>query len=115
MPRLLISVIFAICLLPAAVLAEELPPVETLPDAPPPPPQVESGETLEPQVTIRRTDEAAIAEYRVKGRLYMVKVTPNRGGPSYYLIDTDGDGELDTKRHQLDPDFNVSMWKLFSW
>jgi len=48
-----------------------------------------------------------IEEYRVNGRLQVVKVTPARG-PVYYLMDSDRDGN---------PDENVPAvyWKLFEW
>lgn len=88
-------------------------------DVPPPPEipaedtyrQVEEG--LEPQVTITRHGKAAVEEYRVNGRLYMIKITPSKGLP-YYLVDSDGDGSLETRRNSLD-DPEVVKWRIFSW
>lgn len=88
-------------------------------DVPPPPPmpaedayqQAEEG--LEPQVTIRRRGEERIEEYRHHGRLYMVKIVPSKGLP-YYLIDSDGDGSLETRRNSLD-DPEVVKWRIFTW
>jgi hypothetical protein len=35
-------------------------------------------------------------------------------GPSYYLLDTNGDGVLDVQNSNT-PDLNVPQWLLFSW
>jgi hypothetical protein len=93
-------------------LAQEAGPSVAI-EAPPPPPQMQSGEVLEPDVTIQQTPEATIEEYRLNGRVYMVKVTPT-AGPPYYLLDTNGDGELDAREDSI---YNVSVpqWILFSW
>jgi hypothetical protein len=78
------------------------------------PPKVE-GEQLEPTVTIREEEDRRIEEYRMNGRVYMVKVTPV-GGIPYYYIDTDGDGqlELDTDQQALNPVQPVH-WKILEW
>ncbi len=95
-----------------ATAQEEQP--ERFPEAPPPPPKVQSGETLEPEVTIRRDETQTVEEYRVNGRLYMIKVKPDVG-PTYYLMDADGDGNLETRRNELDPGFQIPGWVLFRW
>ncbi|MCL1635010.1 DUF2782 domain-containing protein [Luteimonas sp. SX5] len=52
-----------------------------------------------------------IEEYRVAGRLHTVKVTPARG-PTYYLTDADGDGQIDNnKQDGISPVY----FKLFSF
>ena len=84
-----------------------------VPEPPQLPPQVESGEVLEPEVTIIESDKDITHEYRINGRLYMVKVIPSAGQP-YYLLDTDGDGELDVRRDRPDETF-VPQWVLLSW
>ena len=43
----------------------------------------------------------------------MVKVTPVFG-MTYYLIDFDGDGNLDVRKDELD-DVIVPQWVLFTW
>ena len=88
--------------------------LESLPDAPPPPDPVESGEPIEPDVTIIQKAEETIEEYRINGHLYMVKVTPNIGKP-YYLLDSDGDGRLEARMSEIYSDFVVPKWVLFSW
>jgi len=83
------------------------------PEPPELPSQVQSGESLEPDVTIIKSEEKVIEEYRINGKLVMVKVTPT-AGPAYYLLDSDGDGELDARED--DPrSANVQQWVLFSW
>jgi hypothetical protein len=86
---------------------------EAVPEPPDLPDPVVTGETMEPQVTIIRKDDAVIEEYRINGFLYMVKITPAIG-PSYYLMDKTGNGELDTRRNSLE-DTNVPQWVLFTW
>jgi len=74
------------------------------------PPTVVFDPDLEPQVTIKQQGEDKIEEYRIKGRLYMIKVTPPHGRP-YFLVDQRGDGVF---RHYdlLDPTFVVPMWVI---
>ncbi len=108
-------------LLPTAGLyAQEFAP------APPPPPMApqegepappatpeEGAATPEPEVTIIKRKEETIEEYRINGQLYMIKITPAKGYP-YYLIDTDGDGTLETRRNELDNP-PVIQWKILQW
>lgn len=95
--------------------AEEPPPVlEAIPEVPESPASVESGEEMEPDITIIRKAKKTIQEYRRGGKLYMVKVIPDIG-PPYYFIDTNGDGKMDVRRTDLDRDSNINMWKLLEW
>ena len=86
-------------------------------EIPPPLPEatagIEAEQGFEPEVTIIRRKETLIEEYRNNGTLYMIKITPKRGYP-YYLIDSDGDGSLETRRNELDNP-EVVQWRLFSW
>lgn len=66
----------------------------------------------EPEITIVQQGENRIEEYRINGKLYMIKVVPKKGFP-YYLMDNDGDGQLETRRNDLDPDIIVPRWTLF--
>jgi hypothetical protein len=110
------------CTLPPLVLAAACAPalaqddadLAPLPEPPPPPPQVESGEVLEPDVTIIQGERQVVEEYRMNGRLYMVRVVPDNA-PPYYLMDLDGDGSLETTRHGLAPGFVAPHWILFRW
>lgn len=77
------------------------------------PPPLQDGESIEPEITIIQQDDRTIEEYRVNGQLYMIKVTPDIG-PAYYLMDTDGDGSLETTKHNLaNPE--VPNWILLEW
>ena len=74
-------------------------------------------EELEPEVTIIERDDATYEEYRLNGRLYMVKVVP-AVGPPYYYIDNDGDGLMETRTGSPmsrtgQPE--VPQWVIFSW
>ena len=95
---------------PAAVCLAEAPPSEQPPTLPI---DTVTGETIEPEVTIMETDKGTIYEYRAGGRLYMVKIVPT-AGPPYYLLDTDGDGQLDAQRNDI-TDISIPQWVLYSW
>ena len=84
------------------------------PEPPPPPPPVRSGEALEPDITILRSEPELVEQYSINGRVYMVKVTPKNGTP-YYFIDSDGDGTLDTHRGDPRQPIEIPKWLLFSW
>ena len=112
-----IVLLIALSAFSAAPLAvEEAPPanLQPLPEPPDIPPPVESGETLEPDVTIIRKGKETIEEYRIHNRLYMVKIKPAIG-PAYYMVDTDGDGTLDHRRGTVEEGLNIPQWVLFSW
>ncbi len=78
------------------------------------PPKVQQ-EQLEPTVRIIEEEERTIEEYSSNGKVYMVKITPRKGVP-YYYIDTDGDGklELDPAQQALNPVQPV-YWKIKEW
>jgi hypothetical protein len=87
---------------------------QPIPEPPPPPPGFELDPAAEPQVTIRKRGDDTVEEYRMGGKLYMMKVTPAGGGPSYYLIDEKGDGKF---ARQEGPGTGVRppMWTIHSW
>lgn len=87
---------------------------QPIPEPPPPPPGFELDPAAEPQVTIRKRGGDTVEEYRIAGKLYMMKVTPAGGGPSYYLIDERGDGKF---ARQDGPGTGVRppMWVIHSW
>ena len=110
-------ILVGLLLLPFAVHAveDDAPPhLENIPDVPESPKQVKSGENLEPDITIVRKGKKTIQEYRIGGRLYMVKVIPDVGLP-YYLRDTNGDGTMDVRSNSLDRGAEVNMWNLLEW
>lgn len=109
MRRMLSILLFAVT---APVAAQQSPRLEPLPEPPPPPPGM-ADESFEPQVTIIRRGEDEVTEYRIKGRLYMVKVTPPHGVP-YYLVDQKGDGVMVPYR-DASPALSVPMWVIGSW
>ncbi len=78
-------------------------------------PEVQQGNVPEAVVTIRKTDEATIKEYRVNGVLRAIKFTPSNGMPPYYLFDREGSGEFvrigpDTGKQMVTP-----QWIFFTW
>ncbi|MGR8934636.1 MAG: DUF2782 domain-containing protein [Gammaproteobacteria bacterium] len=87
---------------------------EAVPEVPEPPLPVQSGEQLEPDITIIRKGGETIQEYRQNGSLYMIKVVPDIG-PPYYFIDYDGDGNLDVRRSDVEAGMRINQWKIFSW
>ena len=80
-----------------------------LPDiAPPPPDMAPLDAALAPQVTIVQRGNDTVEEFRLQGRLYMIKVTPPHGVP-YYLIDEKGDGQM------IRRDRSSCPCRLFRW
>lgn len=96
---------------PVITLAE---PEAAVPEPPELPLPVQSDEAMEPDITIIRKGKKTIEEYRINGQLYMIRVKPDIG-PPYYLIDTDGDGNLDVRRSDLDDGLYINQWKLLEW
>ena len=99
-------------LLPLSLVAEQEPVVD-VPLPPTIPESVKSGEALEPEVTIMETDKGTIYEYRINGNLYMVKIQPV-AGPPYFLLDTNGDGQLDVRENRIWSN-HIPQWVLFTW
>jgi hypothetical protein len=101
---LLILLIF-----PFTVLAADAPRWQPVPEIPPPPGMM-NGPALEPEITLVQRGEDKVAEYRVRGKLYLVKVTPPHGTP-YFLVDTHGNGEF-RRFEEVTPQLLVPMWVL---
>lgn len=90
------------------------PELKDVPEPPDIPPAIESGEPIEPEVTIIKKQDATVYEHRINGRLYMVKIVPLIGKP-YYLVDQDGDGSLETRVNDIYSNINVPQWVIFEW
>ena len=106
----LAAVLITLTIASGATLAQPLPPtLEPLPEALPPPGLPVEG-ALEPQVTILKRGEDKVEEFRLNGRLYMIKVTPPNSRP-YYLIDNRGDGHF-AREEPLDSGLRVPMWVI---
>ncbi len=114
--RLLLA-IFVLCIAAGAAAQSQprpLPPgTKPLEEVPPPPAVVEGDPALEPQVTIKKDGDKTVAEYRIRGRLYMMKVTPAHGRP-YVLIDHKGDGQF-ARQDNLDSGLRVPQWVLLEF
>ena len=111
MRKLLAALLLSMAL--PALAAERAGVLQPIPDPPPPPPGFELDPALEPQVTIIRRGSDTVEEYRVGGKLYMLKVTPAHGRP-YYLIDEKGDGRM-TRQEGLDFGVRPPLWVIHSW
>ncbi|MEK7231524.1 MAG: DUF2782 domain-containing protein [Pseudomonadota bacterium] len=111
MRSLLAALLF--CIVLPAVAAERAGVLQPISDPPSPPPGFALDPALEPQVTIIKRGSDTVEEYRVGGKLYMLKVTPAHGVP-YYLIDEKGDGRM-TRQEGLDSGIRPPMWTIHSW
>ena len=77
----------------------------------PPPPAMDNAANdadNEPEVTITKQTEQTVEEYRVGGRLYMIKIIPKVGKP-YYLVDDRGDGKF-SRQESLDSGVRPPRW-----
>jgi hypothetical protein len=102
------------CLAAVTAFAQRTPPnLQPLPE-PPPPPAGSLENAPAPEVTTRRQDGDTFEEYRVGGRVVMIKVIPARGVP-YFLFDPRGDGSFSQRRDSLDVPLSVPMWTIFTF
>jgi hypothetical protein len=110
-PRLpLVSVVALLLALALPVMAQKRPAdLEPLPAVPPPPPGL-IEESAEPQVTIVTRGQDKVEEYRVNGKLYMMKVTPPLG-KSYYLVDQVGNGSW-ARQDGVGTGLRVPQWVI---
>jgi hypothetical protein len=69
---------------------------------------------IAPQVRVRDYENRTVEEFSVNNNVYMVRITPAAGAP-YYLVDTDGSGDMEWNRGQPDRDIQVPQWALMSW
>jgi hypothetical protein len=105
--------IFAL-LIATSVFAEKAKEPEALP-----PPEMSSADAAEdaldsePDIRIVKKGSTTLEEYRVNGKLYMIKVTP-AVGPSYYLVDETGNGEM-VRRNNPDGMIHPPRWVLLRW
>ena len=110
-PRLLRHLPFALAMVGTIVLAQDSKKLEPLPPVPPPTPEMQPFDAaLEPQVTIKKRAGDTVQEYRINGRLYMIKVIPEHGVP-YYLVDDRGDGNM-VRYNTLDTGVRPPMWVI---
>ncbi len=77
-------------------------------------PNQPADDELEPQVVIRKAGKNTVEEYRINGRLFKVRVTP-AVGPSYFMVDTDGDGVMDRRFDKAGQPPVTPQWVLFKW
>lgn len=82
-------------------------------DAPTVIPSPITGDPVEPEITIIESGDEVVYEYRIRGQLYMVRIQP-QFGPPYFLIDTTGDGVLDTQE-RTPTNIAIPQWVLFEW
>lgn len=111
--RSLFALLFCALALPAAAQTRPAD-LQPIPEPPPPPPGLADAD-MEPQVTIRKRGEDKVEEYRMNGKLYMIKVTPPHG-TSYYLVDPKGDGGF--VREEIVPGektLSVPMWVIHTF
>jgi Protein of unknown function (DUF2782) len=96
------------CLVSSVYAAEQ----QDTQHVPPPPLPDMNGESpdQEPQVTITKQAVQTIEEYRVGGRLYMIKIIPKHGKP-YYLVDDRGDGKF-SRQESLDSGVRPPQWVI---
>lgn len=76
----------------------------------PPPPVVSGSVEDQPEVTITKENVQTVEEYRVGGKLYMIKIIPKVGKP-YYLVDDRGDGKF-SRMESLDSGVRPPQWVI---
>ena len=110
-PFLFLALLFLSAFSLAAFAAKPTP--DILQPLPPPPVLEATPDSVaddEPQVTIIKEAEQIIEEYRMGGKVYMIKITPKVGKP-YYLVDDRGDGKF-VRQESLDSGFRPPRWVI---
>ena len=121
-----ISLNFLLLCSPLAFSADDIPLPPSLEQSKPalsqhaetPPPSLpelenDSRNIPQPEVRIIHKKDTVIEEYRINGHLRYIKITPTVGKP-YYMVDTDGDGVLETRENDLDNPA-INRWILLEW
>lgn len=113
--QLLVVLVCAVMATPAIAQSKEHPKPKNLQvvDDVPAPPQVKDDPNFEAKVTTTKNGTDTIEEYRIKGKLYKMRVVP-ANGPAYFLVDAKGDGSF----ARVDgPDLKIAVptWVLFEW
>lgn len=70
--------------------------------------------SMEPEIVISPSTDQRVREFRVNGQLYMIEIKPVKG-PVYYLVDSDGDGILDSRHRDTGNDIVIPRWTLLKW
>jgi hypothetical protein len=100
-------------LVAASVVAAEtitLPPkLEPIPE----PTATSAPAADEHEVTVSKRGGDRIEEFRFKGRLYMIRVTPAVGLP-YTMVDDRGDGVFNRKDLRGTP-MKAAQWNVLTW
>ena len=79
----------------------------------PRPPEMSSkpyNDELEPTVTIKTEGDREVEEYRVRGRLFALRVKV-KGAPAYWLVDMDGSGRM-LPGQGIGPTISVPKWVI---
>uniref|UniRef100_E6QQY3 DUF2782 domain-containing protein n=1 Tax=mine drainage metagenome TaxID=410659 RepID=E6QQY3_9ZZZZ len=82
-------------------------------DIPPPPAATNNPSDTQPKITIKHKGSSRIEEYRMNGRLYMIRIIPAEGKP-YYLVDPKGDGQF-VRQDIMNGGLRPPMWVLHQW
>ncbi len=97
------------------------PGLEPVPDGPPDPPTGSITSAAEaqarsndPSITIRQDGKNKVEEYRVHGKLYAIRVTPEIG-PPYTLVDPDGNGAFVPASDPAGVSVHPPRWTLFEF
>lgn len=106
--RSLLAALLLAAALPVAAQQSKPPVLQPLPEPPPAPAGYEPDPALEPQVNVIIRPTETIEEYRLNGKIYMIKVTPKIGKP-YYLVDNVGNGKF-VRHDDYDTGLRPPMW-----
>jgi hypothetical protein len=111
--RTVLAALLLAAALPLAAQQAKPPVLQPLPEPPPPPAGYEPDPALEPEVSVIVRPEETVEEYRLNGKLYMIKVTPKSGKP-YYLVDNVGNGKF-VRYDDYDSGLRPPMWLLLQF
>lgn len=113
MKNTLKNLCIALMLASLPVVAADKAPAPPKGSAPVPDGAPTAADIQEPSITIRSKGTEKHEEYRLRGKLYMVRVIPPKGKP-YYLVDQMGRGEF-TRHDGPVPPTAVPQWVIHTF
>jgi hypothetical protein len=97
MKKHLEKILIALMLVSLPAMAADKAPAPPKGSTPVPDGAPTASDIEEPSITIRSKGSERVEEFRLRGKLYMIRVTPPKGKP-YFLVDQMGRGEF--TRHE---------------
>lgn len=78
-------------------------------------PKLAPDQKVGSEANLKVPNGSKIEEYKLNGRVYMIKVTPPKPFPPYYLEDKAGNGRFSEVPQNDAEHLSVPQWIIFRW